>query len=142
VEPDTELQATIFDAWERARMDMFRDWQEFTDVMNLQATPERIFRRVGEFLEDNRPPDRENQAIDNAIRSVLEPRGERVARIFRAIYQPVNNGECNTTIEREDMARMLLNEIDRQGLKPSPEPEPLSIIDPDEIHLLTWMMIV
>jgi hypothetical protein len=141
-EPDPDLQAMIFDAWERARMDILRDWQESTDVMNLQPTPERIFRRVGEFLEDNRPPDRENEAINNAIRAVLGSWGERVARIFRAIYQPVNNGECNTAIEREDMARMLLDEIDRQGMEPYPEPEPLPVIDPNEIHLLSWMMIV
>jgi hypothetical protein len=40
------------------------------------------------------------------------------------------------------MARMLLDEIDRQGMEPYPEPEPLPVIDPNEIHLLSWMMIV
>ncbi len=139
---DENLQAGIYDAWNRAVDHIMSTWEFSTDPMNLQPTPERIFRLVGDYLQDNRPPDRDNALIDDAIRAVQGPWGERVARVFRNIYAPVQNGECNTAIERQDVARALMDEIERQGMEPYPDPAPLPVIDRSEIHLITWMMLV
>ncbi len=73
-------------------------------------------------------------AIDEAIDAIEAPYGARILRMFR---EAMTNGQND--FERASAVLTLVRDL---GLRPAPVPEPLPVIEVDDIHLVCWMALV
>ncbi|MFB6213267.1 MAG: helicase-related protein [Candidatus Nanohaloarchaea archaeon] len=131
---DGESRERIYDAWKKARDDIYEDWQEQTDPRNRQPEIRPLFRQVAEHLRENPPEDISQSELERAIDSVEAPYGRRYERELRDIYEDENLGNMEKSEE-------LLDKIEELGLQPFEPPEPLDPIDKEEIQLICWMAI-
>jgi hypothetical protein len=51
------MRDRVYVAWETARLDIYTQWQEQTDPLNVQPDIRRLFREVAQHLRDHWPDD-------------------------------------------------------------------------------------
>ena len=121
-------------AWARARRSIFDSWTFETDPANLQPKIRKLNRDVAAFLRSNPPPDIEQERLHRCLDAVESPWPRREENLLRLAWEQ----EFKTPGE---MARHLVEEVERIGAEPFHSPDPLPPIDEEEIHLITWMAI-
>lgn len=128
--PET-MHRLAYDAWDLARRAIYRDWTEKTDPRNLQPTVPKALREAAEILRSHPPHDETKDKLDHALDALEQPLGHRIqARIREAM---------RSTEEPTGQAKAILGVVREQGLEPSPEPQPLPVIEIDDVHLVCWM---
>jgi hypothetical protein len=131
--PD-EMRDSIYDAWETAQEDIYRQWQEQTDPLNVQPDIRRLFREVGQHLRDHWPDDLTEDKLQETVEAVEAPYGRRYERELREIYESENLGPVEKSYE-------LVDKVEELGLQPYDAPDPLPPIESKEVKLVCWMIV-
>jgi hypothetical protein len=131
--PDT-MRDRVYDAWETARSDIYSQWQEQTDPLNVQPDIRKLFREVGEHLRENWPDDMTQDRLQETVEAVEAPWGRRYERELREIYE-------NESLGPVEKSRQLVEKVDDLGLQPFEAPDPLPPIQEDEVKLICWMVV-
>lgn len=120
-----------FDAWDRARRDIYEEWMHSTDPANLQPDVRPLFKAAAEHVRMNQGDLSLEEA--NRLADTLEaPWGLRIERQLRQVFTPEKAKGAEST--------HLIAEVIRElGLQPWKAPEPLPPIDLDEVDLVVWM---
>jgi Superfamily II DNA and RNA helicases len=129
-----EMREQIYDAWEVAQEDIYRQWQEQTDPLNVQPDIRKLFREVGQHLRDNWPDEMTQQAMEETVEAVEAPWGRRYERELRDIYE-------NESLGPVEKSRQLVEKVSDLGLQPFEAPDPLPPIQEDEVKLICWMVV-
>ena len=131
--PD-QMREQVYDAWETARADIFRQWQEQTDPLNVQPDIRKLFREVGQHLREHPPDDVTQDELQQTVEAVEAPWGRRYERELREIYEDESLGPIETS-------QRLIEKVDDLGLQPFEAPDPLPPIEEDEVKLICWMAV-
>ncbi len=129
-----EMREQVYDAWEVAQEDIYRQWQEQTDPLNVQPDIRKLFREVGQHLRDNWPDEMTQQAMEETVEAVEAPWGRRYERELRDIYE-------NESLGPVEKSRQLVEKVSDLGLQPFEAPDPLPPIQEDEVKLICWMVV-
>ncbi|MCS7305220.1 MAG: phospholipase D-like domain-containing protein [Thermoguttaceae bacterium] len=132
--PDT-VRLNAYDAWKRAREDIYQEWMNLTDPQNLEPRLRPLQHEVYSFLKKNPPPT--NEPIDRLLDRVLNPWPLAAEREIREIF---NNPSLQN--QPTEKARQLAEKIIEFGIEPFRKPEPLPEIRPEEIHLVCWLALI
>ena len=128
------MRESVYDAWGTARTDIFRQWQEQTDPLNVQPDIRRLFREVAQHLRNNWPEDLTQERLQQTVEAVEAPWGRRYERELREVYEDESLGPVETTYA-------LIDKIEELGLQPYEAPDPLPPIFEDEVKLICWMVV-
>ena len=129
-----ELAEATYDAWARARRDIYEDWTFATDPANLQPRIRPFFRAAAEHLRAHPPAGVAQAELDRTIEAVEAPWGVRIERPLREAFDR----------EAQDplmASAALVGKVKELGLQPYRQPKPLDPIDEDEITLICWMAV-
>jgi len=121
---------SAYDAWIKARGDIFKEWMAATDPANLQPKIRPALRAAAEQLRKFPPPGISQEDIDKAIESLEAPWGVRIERVIRDAMENATGPAASASIFEK--TRFL-------GLQPYKAPSPLPPIEEDEILLVCWM---
>ena len=142
--PDTdrvlpeEMHDRAYEAWGRARRHIYEAWQHATDPANLQPRIRPLFRQVAEHLRRHQPGSLTQEQLNRVLDSVEAPWGLRHERALRDVW----NNSLDETGEVEDpqlLSAALVEKVHELGLQPYQAPEPLPVIDEEEVQLVCWM---
>ena len=128
------MRDRVYDAWGTARSDIYTQWQEQTDPLNVQPDIRRLFREVAEHLRENWPDDMTQDELQETVEAVEAPWGRRYERELREIYE-------NESFAPVEKSRKLVEKVDDLGLQPFEAPDPLPPIQEDEVKLICWMVV-
>lgn len=129
-----DLAEATYAAWEKARQNIYDEWIFSTDPANLQPKIRPFFRRAAEHLRKHPPPDVSQTELDTTIESLEAPWGVRIERAIKEVFNP----------DAEDPAaasKALVWKVRELGLQPFIQPEPLPVIDEEDIALICWMAV-
>jgi hypothetical protein len=127
-----DLADGAYDAWRRARRDIFGEWMQATDPANLQPRVRPTLRAAGDHLRRYPPPGLTQEEIDRVVESLEAPWGARVERIIR---------EAMTEGSGPAISIGLVAKVRLLGLQPYRPPDPLPPIDEDEVTLICWLAV-
>ncbi len=136
--PD-DMREAVYAAWEQARKDIYDEWMFATDPLNIQPKIRPLFRRAANHIREHPPPGYDQQQIDEAIEAIEAPWGMRHERILRNVLE--GEGGESSSDSAEEISVALMQKVQELGLQPFIQPEPLPVIDEDEIHLICWMAV-
>jgi hypothetical protein len=125
-----DIVESAYDAWIRAREDIFKEWMTATDPANLQPKIRPALRAAAEQLRQFPPPGISQEDIDKAIESIEAPWGVRIEKVIREAMENATGPAASAAIFEK--VRLL-------GLQPYKAPSPLPPIEEDEILLVCWM---
>ena len=128
------MRDQIYQAWETAKEDIYRQWQEQTDPLNVQPDIRRLFREVGQHLRDHWPDDMTQDELQETVEAVEAPWGRKYERELREIYEDESLGPI-------EKSRKLVDKVEELGLQPFEAPDPLPPIEEDEVKLVCWMIV-
>jgi hypothetical protein len=129
------MRDRVYDAWEEARGDIFQQWQEQTDPLNVQPHIRKLFREVGQHLRDHWPDDMTQEKLQTTVSSVEAPWPRRYERELREIYED----ESFAPVEK---SRELVAKVKNLGLQPYEAPDPLpQLEEKGEVKLVCWMIV-
>lgn len=130
----TELAASAYESWRKARADIFKAWQELTDPKNLQARVRPLFRRAAEHLRRVPPPGLSQAQADRVIDSIEAPWDRRIEKEIRGILQDPQADPASISLR-------LAAKVSELGLQPYQPPDPLPMIEEDEVQLVCWVAV-
>jgi hypothetical protein len=129
-----DLAETTHAAWEQARRDIYEDWTFSTDPANLQPRIRPFFRAAADHLRKHPPTDLAQSELDATVEALEAPWGVRIERALKEAFDPQAQ-------DHRAASRALVAKVRELGLQPFVQPEPLPIIDEDEIVLVCWMAV-
>lgn len=134
--PDN-MRLAAFDAWQQAREDIWQEWRGLTDPANLQPRLHPLNHQVAEFLRQNPPPKMSQEQVERVIDCALSPWSFAQEREIRMLFEdPAWNGNPR------ELAPRLAEKMEELGIEPFQPPEPFPPIQPGEIHLVCWLVLV
>jgi len=138
--PETERvldEAThyrAYDAWALARANIFEEWQKATDPVNLQPKVPKTMRDAAALLKKHPPTDIVQTEVDRLIEAIEAPYGTRIQKMIREAMRS-SDDPARQSVAVAELAKEL-------GLEPAPPPDPLPVIEIEDVHLVCWMAIV
>jgi hypothetical protein len=131
---DEAMHEAAYDAWARARGDIYSRWLAATDPANLSPPVPKAMRDAAQLLRDHPPSSVEQAELDRLLDAIEAPYGERILRMIRSAMDPgLKPGEQSAAV---------VAAVRELGLEPGQAPEPLPVIDESDVHLVCWMAIV
>ena len=85
--PD-DLAAAAYDAWTKARQDVYADWMFATDPLNLQPRIRPFFRKAADHLRKYPPSDVRQNELDLLVEAIEAPWGLRHERAIKEVFDP------------------------------------------------------
>jgi hypothetical protein len=131
---DDATHGLAYDAWSAAKADILERWSYATDPRNLQPEIPKVMRDAAELARTHAPADLDQPAADRLVDTLNAPYAERVRKQVREILR--------STDPPREQVRALIALVDRLALSPAEPPEPLPVIDSEDVHLICWMAIV
>jgi hypothetical protein len=131
--PD-ELRDGAYSAWEKARADIFQEWQKATDPRNLQPDVRPLFKEAAAHLRRHIPAEMTRQDADRIVEALEAPWGMRVEKAIRSAYQADSGSP-------EQVSSRIAEQVKLLGLQPWKAPEPLPPIDAEDVVLVVWMAV-
>lgn len=128
------LAEATYEAWGKACKDIYDEWMFSTDPANLQPRIRPFFRQAAEHLRKHPPAGVSQNELDMTIESLEAPWGVRIERAIKEVFEP---DEENPTAA----SKVLMWKVRELGLQPFVQPEPLPVIDEEEIALICWMVV-
>ncbi len=128
-----EMHNCAYDAWERARRDIFNEWSFATDPANLQPKVSPTLREAANHLRKFPPPGLTQEKVDRLTDSIEAPWGKRYEKQIRDAMRSASGGTAASTAIAEKVREL--------GLEPFKAPEPLPPIEENEVRLVCWMAI-
>jgi len=129
-----DLADGAYAAWERARSDIYDEWQRATDPRNLQPDVRPLFKLAAAHVRRHIPSDMPRAEADRIVEALEAPWGIRVEKAVRSVFNP-------ETASGEETTRKIAEQIRILGLQPWKAPTPLPPIDRDEVTLVVWMAV-
>jgi len=129
-----DLKQMAFSAWQRARRHIHETWTQETDPANLQPRVSKFNREVAGFLRQYPPRDVEQTRLERCLDAVEAPCAKREENLLRAVFE-------REYPSFDAKSKAIVEEVERIGLEPFAAPAPLPPIQPDEVHLICWMVI-
>jgi len=129
--PD-DLRKSVYAAWATARRDIYDEWTTATDPANLQPRVGPIFRRAAEHLRKHPPSGMTQIELDHTVDAIEAPWGAKIAKQLRAVLD-------SEDLDAQGISQALVQKVRELGLRPYEPPQPLPVIDEDEIQLVAWM---
>jgi superfamily II DNA/RNA helicase/phosphatidylserine/phosphatidylglycerophosphate/cardiolipin synthase-like enzyme len=129
-----EAKDGVYEAWEKARNDIFAQWQHQTDPRNVQPDVPKILREVREHLADYPPTNTNQDGAERAREAVGAPLSRREQREFREIYED----EGLSPVEKSDQ---FVDKVEELGLEPFENPDPKPRVREEDIQLICWMVV-
>ena len=126
-------RAGAYSAWESARRDIFEAWQRATDPANLQPRIPKPMRDAADLLRANPPPELDQAELDRLCDAIEAPYGKRIENLIRSAVRSSSSAH--------EQARQVVATVQELGLEPAPAPDPLPVIDPDDVHLVCWLAV-
>ncbi len=130
----SDLRDGAYSAWERARQDIFDEWQKATDPANLQPAIRPLFRAAAAHVRSDIPEGMTRDEADRVVEALEAPWGLRIEKALRNVFTPETARGAETT-------RKIVEQVKVLGLQPWKPPEPLPPIDEDEVVLVVWMAV-
>ena len=127
------MHRLAYQAWEIAKKDILDDWTRATDPRNLLPPLPKAMRDAAALLRDHPPLDRPKDEIERTLDALEAPYPVRIQNMVRDAMKSSEN--------EVEQAEGILEVVRELGLKPSPPPKPLPVIDENDIHLVCWMAI-
>jgi hypothetical protein len=127
-----DLREGAYEAWQKAREDIWAEWQFATDPANLQPRIRPALRDAAAHLRKYPPPGLSQEEVNRMIETVEAPWGARIERQIR---------EAMAKSDPLAVSHSLVAKIRELGLQPFRAPDPLPLIQRDEIHLVCWMAV-
>jgi hypothetical protein len=128
--PD-EMHRLAYQAWEVAKQDILAEWLKATDPRNLLPAVPKVMRESAEILREHPPVGHDQTQLKDALDTLETAYPARIQNMFRTAIRssevPVEQGEA------------ILETIRELGLTSPTPPEPLPVIDEDDIHLVCWL---
>ena len=128
----SELEEGTYDAWMRARKDIFDEWTYATDPANLQPRVRPALRAAADHLRNFPPSGMNQENVDRLIESLEAPWGVRYERQIREAMKSATGTAASSAITETVL---------RLGLEPFKAPEPLPPIEEQDIRLICWMAV-
>jgi hypothetical protein len=122
-----------FDAWAAARTHIHTGWMYNADPANLTRPVPKVMRDAADLIRAHGAHLADRQ--DDLIARLEAPYAPRIQRAVRDLLN-------DATLAEREKASQLLALADHLGLIRQPAPEPLPPIDPDDIHLICWTVIL
>ncbi len=129
-----DLAGGAYEAWARARRDIYEEWQRGTDPANLQPDIRPLFKAAASHVRKFRAPEMTLDEVDRVADALEAPWGIRTERSLREVFTP-------ETAKGEVTTRAIAAQVKLLGLQPWKAPEPLPPIDEDEVTLVVWMAV-
>jgi hypothetical protein len=129
--PD-HLRELVYAAWATARHDIYGEWAKATDPANLQPRVGPLFRRAAEHLREHPPAGTTQAELDRTVDAVEAPWGAKIAKQLREVLD-------SEAMDAQGISQALVQKVRELGLRPYEAPQPLPVIDEDEIQLVAWM---
>ena len=129
---DEEVHTAAYAAWAVAREDIYRQWMVASDPRNLQPEVPKVMRDAAELVRAN-PAGWDVAKVDRLVETLESPYSERVRKEIREALRS-SDVAADVAIALEDVTQRL-------GLRPPQPPEPLPLIDLDDIHVVCWQAI-
>ena len=127
-----ELEQAAYSAWEKARQDIFEEWEFATDPKNLQPKVRPSLRKAADHVRKYPPPDMAQEEIDRLIESIEAPWGVRIERQIREAMEPETGVAASSAIAET---------VKRLGLEPFQAPDPLPPIEEQDVKLICWLAV-
>jgi hypothetical protein len=128
-----EAETGAYEAWTAARRDIFEGWQRATDPANLQPRIPKPMRDAADLLRANPPPELDQAELDRLCDSIEAPYGKRIENLIRTAIR--------SSASPLEQAREVVATVEELGLEPAPVPDPLPVIDLEDIHLVCWLAV-
>ncbi len=128
-----DLREGAYEAWVHARQDIYDEWMFATDPKNLQPRIRPFFRRVADHLRRYPPPDIRQSELDLLLNSVEAPWGVRHERALRQVFDPEEDPYV--------VSAVVVTRVQELGLQPFVHPEPLPVIQLEDVALVCWMAV-
>jgi superfamily II DNA or RNA helicase len=129
-----DLAEGAYSAWERARRDIFDEWQKAADPRNLQPDIRPLFKAAAAHVRGHIPPDMSREDADRVVEALEAPWGLRVEKALRSVFTPETAAGDATTRKIAEQVKIL-------GLQPWKAPEPLPPIEEEDVVLVVWMAV-
>jgi hypothetical protein len=129
-----ELAQATYEAWGKARGDIFEEWMFSTDPANLQPRIRPFFHKAAEHLRKYPPADVRQAELDLLVESIEAPWGLRHERALKDAFDPEAD-------EPHAASAKLVDKVRELGLQPFVQPKPLPPIDLDDVTLICWMAV-
>jgi superfamily II DNA or RNA helicase len=126
-----DLEDAAYDAWVRARHDIYEEWQHGADPANLQPDIRPLFRAAAQQVRTH-TADLALEEVDRLADSLEAPWGLRIENSLRKIFTP-------DTAQGDASTRQIAAWVKEQGLQPFRAPDPLPPIDEEEVRLVVWL---
>jgi len=123
-----------YEAWARARLNIYHAWSYETDPANLQPKVRKLNRDVAAFLREHPPADIDQTRVHRCLDTIESPWSRREENLLRIAWE-------KDFPSAGEKAHYMLEEVERIGAEPFCPPDPLPPINIEEIHLITWMAI-
>lgn len=129
-----DLRRAVHDAWTTARRNIYEEWTLATDPANLQPRVRPLFRNAANHLRRYPPSGVLQDDLNEILDSLEAPWGLRIERQFREIFDPDSS-------DPQLISQRIVDKVRELGLQPFVAPDPLPVIDEDEVHLVCWMAV-
>ena len=131
---DKETHELAYDAWATARQRIFDDWQFATDKRNFEAKVPKAMRDAAEVLRANPPSDIDQSELNDIIDALEAPYGPRIQSVIRKAMAASD--------KPKKQASAVVAAVIDLGLQPAESPDPLPVIELEDVHLVCWQAIV
>jgi len=101
-----ELAEATYDAWAKARKDIFDEWTFSTEPANLQPRIRPFFRSAAKHLQDHPPAGVQQAELDTIVEAVEAPWGVRIERALRETAKELDACCASAAIERASVERL------------------------------------
>lgn len=129
-----DLREGAYAAWQRARRDIYEEWQKATDPANLQPSIRPLFKAAAAHVRTNIPDGMSREEVDRVVEALEAPWGLRHEKAIRSVFTPETAQGAATT-------RKIVEQVKVLGMQPWKAPEPLPPIDEEEVVLVVWMAV-
>lgn len=126
------LAEGVFDAWDRARRDIYEEWMRATDPATLQPSIRPIFRAAADHVRIHTAAGLSVEERDRVADALEAPWGMRQERRLRDVFAPDQAAP-------EELTLRIAEVVNELGLQPGKPPEPLDPIEEEEVNLVVWM---
>ncbi len=128
------LRDAAYEAWMRARQDIYDEWMFATDPANLQPRIRPFFRKAADHLRKYPPAGIRQEELDILVESIEAPWGIRHERAIKEVFD----------LEADDpyaASAALVEKVRGLGLQQFIQPKPLVEIEPEDVALICWMAV-
>lgn len=126
-------QEKVFEAWKLARKDVFEEWSKLTDPANIEPRIEKALREAIDIVSKHAGVLSNDEQMDLV--------GRLNGRWEHAIVREIRNIVRNQETTNAEKVQLLKGYVADAGLPMPQKPEPLPVVNIDEVRVICWMAV-